>query len=99
MYFYCWSCEILWEVVRDLRLCPQCHEEGVLSFIDIPNIVEIIELHAVELQPVVEQPMTTRPIVWFDTGPIEFTAQERCSDPCYICLDDITGKHSIDSHS
>ena len=87
MYFHCWFCEILWEVARDLRLCPQCHDEGALSVIDIPIVVEIIEL-----QPVEEEPMVNRPIVFFDTGPIEFTAQDTRSTPCYVCLSDIEGK-------
>ena len=99
MFFYCWVCEILWEVSRDLRLCPRCHEVGFLSFIDIPNIVEIFELHPVEEQaahPIVEQPLVARPIVWFDSGPIEYLAQETSSTPCYICLEDITGKQIIE---
>ena len=88
MYFYCWACEILWDIVHDLRLCPQCHEQGVLSFIDVPNIVELIEL-----RPVEEPEVTNRPIVFFDTGPIEFTQGQTSNfNTCYICLCDIEGK-------
>ena len=31
MYFYCWVCEILWDVVSDSKHCPQCHEAMFLS--------------------------------------------------------------------
>ena len=98
MYYFCWSCQILWDIAHDLRLCPQCHEQGVLSFLDIPHIELLVELEPeepreqdeeefIELQPVNQ---VERPIIYYDTGPIEYT-HGATPQNCYVCLSNIEG--------